>query len=54
MLLRDQYVLILTYPNASGQSIFGRMCCIAVILVQLGCYLPTEGAVLMVFDQIFT
>jgi DNA mismatch repair ATPase MutS len=54
VLLCDQYVLILTYPNASGQSTFARICCVAVILEQLGCYLPAEEAVLVVFDQIFT
>jgi DNA mismatch repair ATPase MutS len=54
VLLHDQSVLILTYPNASGQSTFARICCVAVIHAQLGCYLPAEEAVLMVFDEIFT
>jgi DNA mismatch repair protein MSH6 len=54
VLLRDQYVLILTGPNASGKSTFARMCCVAIILAQLGGYLPAENAALTVFDQIFT
>jgi hypothetical protein len=54
VLLHDQYVQILTYSNASGQSTFARICCVAVILPQLDCYLPAEEAVLMVFNQILT
>jgi DNA mismatch repair ATPase MutS len=53
VLFRDHRVLILTYPNASGQFTFARMCCVMIILAQLGYCLPAEEAVLMVFDQIF-
>ena len=54
VLIRDKYVLIITGPNASGKSTFARMCCIAIILAQLGCYLPAVEATLTVYDQIFT
>jgi DNA mismatch repair protein MSH6 len=52
--LGDRYVLVITGPNASGKSTFARMCCIAIILAQIGCYLPAEEAVMTVYDQIFT
>ncbi|KAK8836745.1 DNA mismatch repair protein [Tritrichomonas musculus] len=54
ILLADKYVLLITGPNASGKSTFARTCCVAIILAQLGCYLPAESATLTIFDQIFT
>ena len=54
VLIRDKYVLIITGPNASGKSTFARMCCIAIVLAQIGCYLPAVEATLTIYDQIFT
>lgn len=54
VLMSNKYVLIITGPNSSGKSTFARMCCIGIVLAQLGCYLPAEEATLTVFDQIFT
>ncbi|OHT00741.1 MutS domain III family protein [Tritrichomonas foetus] len=52
--MSDKYVLIITGPNASGKSTFARMCCVSIVLAQLGCYLPALEATMTVYDQIFT
>jgi DNA mismatch repair protein MSH6 len=49
-----RFVLLITGPNASGKSTYARMCCVAIVLAQIGCFLPAEAATLTVFDQIFT
>ncbi|KAA8523099.1 hypothetical protein F0562_009522 [Nyssa sinensis] len=46
--------LLLTGPNMGGKSTLLRATCIAVILAQLGCYVPCEMCVLSVVDIIFT
>ncbi|KAH0791733.1 DNA mismatch repair protein MSH6 [Histomonas meleagridis] len=50
----DKNVIIVTGPNTSGKSTYARMCCVAIILAQIGCYLPADSATLTIFDQIFT
>ena len=47
-------IMLLTGPNMGGKSTFLRQTCIAVILAQLGCYVPATRCVLAPFDRIFT
>lgn len=46
--------LLLTGPNMGGKSALLRATCLAVIMAQLGCYVPCENCVLSVVDIIFT
>ncbi|KAM1508454.1 hypothetical protein ACFX10_017762 [Malus domestica] len=46
--------LLLTGPNMGGKSTILRATCLAVILAQLGCYVPCETCVLSLVDVIFT
>ncbi|KAF8393339.1 hypothetical protein HHK36_021581 [Tetracentron sinense] len=46
--------LLLTGPNMGGKSTLLRATCLAVILAQLGCYVPCEMCVLSPVDIIFT
>ncbi|KAI4380038.1 hypothetical protein MLD38_006269 [Melastoma candidum] len=46
--------LLLTGPNMGGKSTLLRATCLAVILAQLGCYVPCEILVLSPVDTIFT
>ncbi|KAJ9183975.1 hypothetical protein P3X46_007767 [Hevea brasiliensis] len=46
--------LLLTGPNMGGKSTLLRATCLAVILAQLGCFVPGEKCVLSVVDVIFT
>ncbi|WOL08138.1 DNA mismatch repair protein MSH7 [Canna indica] len=48
------YALLLTGPNMGGKSTLLRATCLAVILAQLGCYVPCEVCVLSPVDTIFT
>lgn len=45
---------LLTGANAAGKSTVLRMTCIAVILAQIGCYVPCEAARLTPVDRIMT
>ncbi|XP_058206767.1 DNA mismatch repair protein MSH7 [Rhododendron vialii] len=46
--------LLLTGPNMGGKSTLLRATCLAVILAQLGSYVPCEVCVLSLVDTIFT
>ncbi|GER26266.1 DNA mismatch repair protein MutS [Striga asiatica] len=46
--------LLLTGPNMGGKSTLLRATCLAVILAQLGCYVPCEKCTLSTVDIIFT
>jgi DNA mismatch repair protein MSH6 len=45
---------LLTGANAAGKSTVLRMTCIAVILAQVGCYLPCQRATLTPVDRIMS
>lgn len=51
---KDQSIILLTGPNMGGKSTLLRQTCIAVILAQLGCYLPATSCEMSVIDRIFT
>jgi len=47
-------LILLTGPNMGGKSTLLRQTCVAVIMAQLGCYVPAEKCRLTPFDRIFT
>ena len=51
---RDQTLLLVTGPNMGGKSTLLRQTCAAVILAQIGCYVPAEAMSLTPVDRVFT
>ena len=47
-------ITLLTGANAAGKSTVLRMTCVAVIMAQIGCYLPCSSAILTPFDRIMS
>ncbi|KAI5370925.1 Putative DNA mismatch repair protein MutS, core [Septoria linicola] len=47
-------ITLLTGANAAGKSTVLRMTCVAVILAQIGCYVPCESARLTPVDRIMS
>ncbi|KAJ3272065.1 DNA mismatch repair protein msh6 [Terramyces sp. JEL0728] len=47
-------MILLTGPNMGGKSTLLRQTCIAVIMAQLGCFVPASKFRLAPFDRIFT
>ena len=50
----DPNITLLTGANAAGKSTILRMTCIAVILAQIGCYVPCESARMTPVDRIMS
>ena len=50
----DPCITLLTGANAAGKSTVLRMTCIAVILAQIGCYVPCESARMTPVDRIMS
>ncbi|KAJ3191035.1 DNA mismatch repair protein msh6 [Irineochytrium annulatum] len=48
------YMILLTGPNMGGKSTLLRQLCIAVIMAQMGCYVPASSCRMTTFDRIFT
>ncbi|KAF9393211.1 DNA mismatch repair protein msh6 [Podila verticillata] len=47
-------LILLTGPNMGGKSTLLRQTCVAIIMAQLGCYVPAEKCRLTPFDRVFT
>ncbi|GMF62800.1 unnamed protein product [[Candida] boidinii] len=48
------HVALLTGANAAGKSTLLRMTCVAVIMAQIGCFVPASSAKLTTIDSIMT
>lgn len=47
-------LILLTGPNMGGKSTMLRQVCLAIILAQLGCFVPAKKCRMTVFDRLFT
>ncbi|ORY03012.1 DNA mismatch repair protein Msh6 [Basidiobolus meristosporus CBS 931.73] len=47
-------IILLTGPNMGGKSTLLRQTCVAIIMAQLGCYVPARRCRMTTFDRIFT
>uniref|UniRef100_A0A0D9UXJ9 DNA mismatch repair proteins mutS family domain-containing protein n=1 Tax=Leersia perrieri TaxID=77586 RepID=A0A0D9UXJ9_9ORYZ len=51
---QNRFALLLTGPNMGGKSTIMRATCLAIVLAQLGCYVPCQTCELTLADAIFT
>ncbi|CAG8613818.1 1745_t:CDS:2, partial [Scutellospora calospora] len=47
-------MILLTGPNMGGKSTLLRQNCVAIIMAQLGCYVPAKSCRMTPFDRIYT
>lgn len=51
---KNANMVLLTGPNMGGKSTTLRQTCIAIIMAQLGCFVPAASCKMTLFDRIFT
>ena len=52
--LKASECMLLTGPNMAGKSTIMRQVAVTSLLAQIGSFVPSDSAVLPIFDQIFT
>ena len=51
---KEPNCLLVSGPNMGGKSTLLRQTCLAVVLAQIGCFVPAERCLLTPVDRIFT